>query len=378
LVEENWTSMELVADMLLQHLNVGHAGDFSATRLCPPLRAHFGRAGTLKHWRLLYNADRLANRFIDYPRWLQRQASDFDLFHIIDHSYAQLVHCLPPSRTIVTCHDLDAFRCLLEPQRENRPRWFRAIARRILAGFRRAAHIIAVSNATRDAVLRYGLVPPERVSVIPNGVNPRFSALPDPVADAEVSHALPGAAEGTIWLLNVGSTMPRKRLDVLLRVFAAVRESLPQVRLMRVGGAWTSAQLRLAEELGVRKSVHVFPPLARGTLAAVYRRAGLLLHTSEAEGFGLPLIEALACACPVIASDLPVLREVAGPAAEYCPVADVGAWKNAVVRLLQERAQNSDAWASRREQAVVHAARFSWIETARQTTAVYKAVLHRN
>src|SRR5262249_58441189 len=97
------------------------------------------------------NADRLLNRFWDYPRLLGRLArrGGFDLFHLVDHSYAQLVLALPPGRVVVTCHDLDAFRCLLEPGREPRPAWFRAMARRTLGGLRRAAFIACDSEATR-------------------------------------------------------------------------------------------------------------------------------------------------------------------------------------------------------------------------------------
>ena len=84
--------------------------------------------------RQLLNADRLVNRLWTYPRHLRRWRSHFDVFHIVDHSYAQLVHALPPGRTGVFCHDLDAFRCLLEPGQERRPLWFRVLARHVLAG----------------------------------------------------------------------------------------------------------------------------------------------------------------------------------------------------------------------------------------------------
>ena len=369
LLEENWPSMELIADMLFEHL------DSSAARLRPPMRPHVTRLPFLGRQVMSYNADRLVNRFVDYPRWLRRQASDFDLFHVVDHSYAQLVHYLPPQRTVVTCHDLDTFRCLLDPERERRPGWFRAMTGKILSGLKKAAHVIAVSAATRDEIMRHRLLPPDRVSVIPNGVHPSCSPIPDALADAELEKLLPAVGGNTIWLLNVGSTMARKRLDVLLRVFASVRREIADVRLLRVGGALTRDQLQLARELGVENAMVVLPSLSRPVLAAAYRRADLLLHTSEAEGFGLPLIEAMACGCPVIASDLPVLREVGGSAAAYCPVADVEVWTETVVQLLNERMQASDDWELRRRYSMANSARFSWSQTARQTAAVYRMVL---
>ena len=377
LVEENWPSMQLVADMLLEQLELSHSTQFEAARLCPRMRCHFALPlpGSRQFWN---NADRLANRFIDYPLWLRRLGSEFDLYHIVDHSYSQLVHQLPAGRTVVTCHDLDTFRCLLEPSLEPRPAWFRAMSSRILSGLKKAAHVITVSGSTRDAILRYGLLPPERVTVIHNGVHKACSPVPDPADDAEVSRLLPAKAAGELWLLHVGSTIPRKRMDVLLRVFAAVRAESPQVHLVRVGGEFTPAQLQLARDLNVAGSIHQLTGLAPGVLAAVYRRADLLLQTSESEGFGLPVVEALACGCPVVASDIPVLREVGGSAAVYCPVGDVASWNGVVDRLFQEWAADPHARARRSQEGMAHAAGFSWAETASQTARVYEAVLHQN
>lgn len=370
-VEENWPSMQLVADMLLEHLELSYSQQFEAVRLCPRMRRHFALPGPRDFWN---NADRLTNRFIDYPLWLRRLRSEFDLFHVVDHSYSQLVHHLPAERTVVTCHDLDTFRCLLEPSHDPRPGWFRAMSRRILSGLEKAAHVVTVSAATRNEILRYGLLLPERVTVIYNGVHPAYSPVPDSVADAAVSRLLPAKA-GELWLLSVGSTIPRKRMDVLLEVFAAIRGELPQARLIRVGSEFTPAQWQLAWDLNVEDSIHLLSGLAPSVLAAVYRRADLLLQTSESEGFGLPLLEALACGCPVVASDIPVLREVGGSAAGYCPVGDIAVWRDAVVRLAKEWATDHRARELRSQEGVAHAAHFSWAEAASQLTRVYEAVL---
>jgi glycosyltransferase involved in cell wall biosynthesis len=377
LIEENWPSMELVGDMLYRHLELGHSGEFLTEHLCPPMRAHFTRLPLLGGRAVCHDIDRLANRFVDYPRWLGRRTEEFDLFHIIDHSYSQLVHALPAGRTVVTCHDLDTFRCILHPEREHRPRWFRLMAARILNGFRQAAHVITVSKATRNAVLRHRLMPPQRVSVVNNGVHPSCSPAADPAADDAAARLMPTGSGTGPWLLNVGSAIPRKRIDVLLRVLAAVRQEIPEVLLLRVGGELTMEQRDLARDLRVEDAVHVLPPLTREVLAAVYRRADLLLHTADAEGFGLPVIEALASGCPVIASDLDVLRETGGGAAMYCAVADVDAWRSTVVQFLRGVRRETEAGKLHRAQGLQHAARFSWMENARQTAAIYHEVLQR-
>jgi glycosyltransferase involved in cell wall biosynthesis len=366
-VEENWPSMDLVAGMIFERLEREHASTLEVTRICPPLRRRFGRLPVIGASPVFQNADRLLNRFVDYRRSLKPRVKEFDLFHLVDHSYSQLLHDLPSGRTVVTCHDLDTFQCVLEPQRQPRPRWFRAMVERTLSGFRKAAHVIADSEATRGEIIRFGLHPPDRITVIFNGVDQSCSPLPDPVADSELSRLLPIESQDGIWLLSVGSSIPRKRLDVLLRVFAEVRKQITNVRLLRIGEALTPEQQGLARELGVDSALVELGFLRREVLAAAYRRADILLQTSEAEGFGLPPVEAMACGCRVIASDLPVLREVGGGAATYCAVGDIPAWNGAIVAALQGPAN--------REGGFANAARFSWSENAAQTSRVYKQVL---
>lgn len=365
--------MDSVGDMLAQHLQL-NSRDISVTQIRPAMRRRCSSIPLVGNTQLMLQADRLFNRFGDYPAQLRRRVNEFQLFHLVDHSYSQLIHVLPCERTIVTCHDLDSFRCLLEPEQQRRPLWFRAMTRRVFEGFRRAARVVCVSEATRRELLRHEVLPPDRIVMIHNGVDPACSPCPNPAADAEAARLL-GNQSDTVWLLNVGSTVARKRIDILLRVFASIRRELPEARLVRVGGVFTVAQLQIVKELGLDQYITVLPLLDRNVLAAVYRRAALLLHTSEAEGFGMPLSEAMACGCVVVASDLPVLREVGGTAATYCPVGNVEVWKNAAVRLLREWQACGETWAIRREGAISHAARFSWAEHARQITQIYREVV---
>jgi glycosyltransferase involved in cell wall biosynthesis len=372
--------MDLVAEMVLAQLAAGHSGEVAAERVCPPFRRRLTRWPVVGRLGAARNADRLLNRFGDYPRALRRVArtgpAGFDLYHLVDHSYSQLVHVLPPGRAVVTCHDLDTFGCLLEPDRDPRPAWFRAMAGRILSGFRKAAAVTCDSAATRDAVRAHRLVPDDRLHVVPLGVSPEFSADPDPSADAEAARLLgppdPGAPPN---LLHVGSTIPRKRVDVLLAVFASVRRALPGARLIRVGGALTPDQARQARDLGVAEAVVSLPPLSRAVLSAVYRRAALVLQPSESEGFGLPVAEALTSGAAVLASDLAVLREVAGDAAAYRPVGDVPAWAEAALALLGERLGCPSSWQARRASGLARARLFSWPAHADRLVSIYRDVL---
>jgi glycosyltransferase involved in cell wall biosynthesis len=407
--EENWPSMDLVADMLLSHLQRDYAQRFDATRVCPPMRRRLTKQRSEAREQRSesrsqnsevriqksesgsrnsgfaarrFNADRFLNRFWDYPRLARGLSSEFDLFHLVDHSYGQLLHELPAERTVVTCHDLDTFQCLLSPEQDPRSFLFRKMMQRTLAGFRQAARVTCDSVATRDELLAHGLIGPERVVVVPNGVHPSCSPEADPAADGEAAQLLGDtddlkanerANTASFEILHVGSTIPRKRIDVLLRVFAAVRKEFPAARLVRVGGPFTTEQERLVAELGLARSIVILPNLRREVLAAVYRRAAVLLQPSEREGFGLPVLEALACGTPVAASDLAALRETGGDAVEYCPVSDLASWTDAVSRLLVEKNRPRG---ERRAAGLAQAAKFSWAEYAHKMVEVYETVLN--
>jgi glycosyltransferase involved in cell wall biosynthesis len=369
--EEKWPSMDLVADMLYRCLKDGHS-DLKVEELRLPMSGPLSANGASAGYHVR-SAERLLHRFVRYPKWLRRRARDFDIFHVLDHSYAQLIHEIPPDRAVVSCHDLDAFRCVLDPQREKRSVPFRLMTKRVLKGLTRASRILCDSQAVHDEFIQHGLVPAARVSVVLHGTHPACTPSPHQESDSEVARLL-GLQDNSRYLLHVGSTIARKRIDVLLHVFAAAKKSDPNLELVRVGGPFTPAQEELARQLGVRDSIRILPHISRHVLAAVYRRAAFLLLTSDAEGFGLPLVEAMACGCPVLASDLPVLREIGGDAAIFCPVADIEAWTKTTRDLLSQQKQNPDGWAKLRDSGLLNASRFTWERSAAQCADVYKSV----
>jgi glycosyltransferase involved in cell wall biosynthesis len=153
---------------------------------------------------------------------------------------------------------------------------------------------------------------------------------------------------------------------VLLDVVAAVRAHHPELHLVQIGGEWTDEQRRQIERLGIEGAVTQLRGLTRETLASLYRLASVVLQPSEAEGFGLPVVEALACGAEVVASDIPVLREVGGPAVVYCPVADVGQWAETVDQLLREPGS-----APSHGVRLTQSGKYSWQEHARIISSTY-------
>jgi glycosyltransferase involved in cell wall biosynthesis len=251
---------------------------------------------------------------------------------------AHLQHALPlrcPCLAVVTVHDLSFERDASVMGRKDRL-VFRAVVPRAV---RRAARVLTVSERTRrDLVELYG-IPEQRIAVTPNGVDPVFR--PDGGGD---------------YLLFVGAVQERK--NPLAALLAAEEAGLP---LVVVGPA---KDQRLAAELA-RRGASLRGWVEKEELAELYRRAAALVLPTRYEGFGLPVLEAMASGIPVVATPDPALREVAGEAAVFAEPADLGA---GVRRALAERERLVAAGLER-------ARAFTWEETARRTADVYREVL---
>jgi glycosyltransferase involved in cell wall biosynthesis len=365
--EEGWHSMDLVADMLLDTMPSVAGGRIAATRLRPSMIRRWTRLPIVGGGSRARLGDRLTGRLWDYPRWLRMRRNEFDVFHIVDHSYAHLVRELPAERTIVTCNDTDAFQAAREGN-VSRLDPTRLLAAHVLDGISRASHVACISEATRQDLLSTGRVDPSRTSVVYLGAHPSCVPAPDEKADAEIDRQLgPRGFE----LLHVSSTIPRKRIDLLLEVFSAFRGIRPDARLVRVGGPLTREQQRLAERLNVFGALVQLPFLERPQLAAMYRRASVVMLPSDREGFGLPVVEAMACGTPVMASDIPALREVGGTAAIYCPPGDVSRWVETLEEFQREQAEPA-AREHRRAACIAAAAKFDWRRYAAQMAALYE------
>jgi glycosyltransferase involved in cell wall biosynthesis len=350
--EEYWPSMDLCAEMLHQHLCGDHAEPLAVADSCPPFRRRLQRLPGLKGRRAAFNGDRLLNRLWDYPRHVRRLHNSAELFHVVDHSYAQLLHVLPAGQVGVYCHDVDTFRCLFDPPADPRPRWFRTMARHILGGLQKAAVVFHSTNFVRAEIERFGLVESTRLVHAPLGCAPEFRSDPEPDLRAD---AIFRQAGNSPYLLHVGSCIPRKRIDVLLEVFARLRLQFRSLRLVKVGGEWTTEHRKLLNGHRLSDAIVHVNGLPRSTLARLYGGASLVLMPSDAEGFGLPVLEALACGAPVLCSDLPVFHEVGGNAVRYASAGDADEWTQIALEMLRDPERTS-----RPAVRIERAAHFSW------------------
>jgi glycosyltransferase involved in cell wall biosynthesis len=364
--DENWPSMDLAGEMLLEEWRSMPAQVKTRCISLPIPRMARRLLGSQKQ---ALNADRAFVRYLAYPAraLVERRPNRF--FHIADHSYAQTVYVLPARRTGVYCHDLDAFRAILTPETEQPDKAsapFRALARALLWGLKSAAVVFYSTREVGRALEAHGIAPPSRLVHAPYGVAPEFDARHDPTDGTD---GVLSRLRGQPFVLHVGSSATRKRLEVLFEVFARLRAQRPELHLVQQGAALTAEQQACVRRLGIEGAFVQPPKLARRTLAGLYRRAAVVLVTSDAEGFGFPVIEALACGAIVVASDIPVLREVGSDAALYAPVGDVQAWTEVAGAVLDGRTVSPT-----KELRTERASAFTWDRHAQTILAAYEDI----
>lgn len=238
------------------------------------------------------------------------------------------------------------------------------------AAARRAAAVLTVSHAAKaDIVAQLGL-PPERVTVTHNGLKPIYRPIADrgPLVDLRRRYDLE-----MDFILAIGSADPRKNLVTLLHAYAALPAELRQRYQLAI--VWTHQLLAagLAEQaaaLGIADRLRFLQRVSDADLALLYNAAGLFVFPSRYEGFGLPLLEAMACGVPVVAADNSSIPEIAGDAALLVPAQDAAAMSGAMAQVLNDVAVQ-EALIRR---GVARAAHFSWARCARETHAVYEQV----
>jgi glycosyltransferase involved in cell wall biosynthesis len=283
------------------------------------------------------------------------------LLHSVDH----VAPAWGPWRSVVTVHDL-AFLRLPETHTAESRRYYAQTA----ASVQRAARVIAVSHATaRDLVELLG-ADPARVRVVHNAAAEVFYPRSEGALQALAAQL--GTPLPRPYLLFVGTIEPRKNLPLLLEALALLVQHL-DVHLVVAGrpGWLEQDSLAAVGRLGLDGRVTFVGSLAEEPLAVLYSHAAVLAYPSLYEGFGLPLVEAMACGAPVVSSDAGPMPEVVGDAAVLLPPTDPRAWADALGRVLSDPATAAEL----RLRGIARAAEFSWARAARETRAVYAEAL---
>lgn len=300
---------------------------------------------------------------LQIPLWAELFTGPLDLFHSPDFT-------LPPLRGangVLTVHDLSFLRvpeCADPAQR----RYLTAVVPR---SARRADAVLADSQNTRhDLVDLFGL-PESKVTVVYPGVDSRFRQVKDGEMRRRVRdrYSLTGP-----FILALGTLEPRKNLDRLLRAYARLpREApggatVPPLAFSGDVGWLVDSAFRLVDELELSQQIRFLGYVPDEDLPTLLSMATCLVYPSLYEGFGLPVLEALACGTPVVTSNVSSLPEVASDAAVYCDPRDVADIARAIHRVLADKTLRRSLSGRGTEQA----RKFSWDEAARRVLDVYR------
>ncbi len=256
---------------------------------------------------------------------------------------------------VVTIHDMG-----LEVLRGSHPFAKRLYTRNLIPRVARNARLILTnSEYSKWEIVRYLSIPEDRIRVTPLAASSEFTPTHDPDSEIQTSPS---------YFLYVGNLEPRKNLTRLIEAFSLLKELDHQLWI--VGNTWyrASAVHNKVRSLGIEHRVRFLDYVPREALPGLYRGATAFVYPSLLEGFGLPVVEAMACGTPVITSDNSALREIASGAAVLVDPTSVRAIADAMGRLALGHGER----AALRERGLVRAAAFSWETTAARTLEAYQ------
>lgn len=290
-----------------------------------------------------------------------RLIPDAQLFHATEH----LLMPLRDIPTVLTVHDLVYY--LFPAYHKRLNYWFLNAAMPLFV--RRASALIAISESTKRDLMRIYGVAEEKITVVYEAASPIFRpATPEQVAEVKRRYGLPER-----YLLALGTIEPRKNLIRLLGALRLLRQKDPELSLVIVGSAGWLYQdfFQALEKLDDPKAVLLSGYVPDEDLPAVISGAAAYVLASLYEGFGLPILEAMACGTPVVCSNTSSMPELGGDAARYFNPQDTWDMAAAIGAVLED----ADLRAEMRQRGIAQAARFSWQRTAIETIAVYERLL---
>ncbi len=335
--------------------NLGDNGRFPPTLPTSTPQRHIQQG--YKPWRLAVLLGQLSRLSF------KRLVPDATLFHSTEH----LLMPLRDVPTVLTVHDL--IYKLYPAYHKKLNYWYLNLAMPLFC--RRADAIIAVSEATKQDIVTHYNIDPAKIHVVYEAASSIFKRpSPSQITHARQTYNLPDQ-----FLIHLSTIEPRKNLSRLLDALKRLRGSFPNLQLVLVGSkGWLYDQFFAKIKAdGLQDCVQHLGWVEDKDLPAVLAAADLAVQPSLYEGFGLPILEHMACGQVVAASNRSSLPEVGGDAAVYFDPTDVAEMTAVIQRLLTDRVE----YTHRQELGLVQAQKFSWERAARETTAVYDQLLQR-
>jgi len=280
-----------------------------------------------------------------------------NLIHYPNH-YCTLNSKLP---TIVTFHDIYILR---NPQAFTK--WHSKFANFLFPKVvKRANHIIAISEFTKNELVQYLDVPEEKITVIYNGVDYKFKTIHDEDLLNQIKNKY---KIKNPFLLYVGAIEPRKNINLMINSFCQIRSKMNIDLVVVSFGGWNNKELlNMINESPGKDYIRLLGYLPEEELPVIYNLALGLIYLSSYEGFGLPMVEAMASGCPVIASSNTVAEEIVGKAGALINPNNEEEIVESVTRLLNESYRHEII-----EQGLNRAKNFSWEKCAKETLTIYQ------
>jgi glycosyltransferase involved in cell wall biosynthesis len=300
------------------------------------------------------------------PVSVQRFTGKLDLFHSPDFVLPPVSGNIP---TLLTVHDL-SFVHYPDVYPEVLVNYLNKVVPWSVA---RATHILADSAATKQDLVAIWQVPDEKITVLYSGVNAAFARVTagEKITAVRQKYHLGEAP----YLLSVGTVQPRKNYQMLIQAFAPLAAKFPHHLIIAGGKGWLYDEMMAeVEKQGVAERVHFIGFVDDEDLPALYSGAALYLFPSLYEGFGLPMLEAMACGVPVIASDVSSLPEVGAETAVLLPPHDLIQWTQKIDTLLSDSAQRQKMT----EAGYKQVQKFSWQKASTQLLTLYQTLHSQN
>jgi len=235
---------------------------------------------------------------------------------------------------------------------------------------KRASHLIAVSNYTKNDIIKFLKIPKHKISVVYNGVDKQYKLLNKSLCKKflQKKYKIPKN-----FLLYVGTLDPRKNVRLILLAFEKLKRHFPLLKLVIVGkNDWKNYEIvKIIKQLGIQDKVIFTGFVPDEELPSFYNSAAVFVFPSLYEGFGLPPLEAMACGCPVITSNTSSLPEVVGDAGIMVNPHDIKGLANAIEKVLTNKKLRQQMIKNGLKQAK----KFSWEKCAKETLKVYEKVL---
>lgn len=356
-------SMNVYADGIISGLKSARP-DWEIIDVAP---RHFDR----RSHSLSLRVNKYYERFWTFPRLVKQQKAD--IFHVIDPSEAHIVYWLDKKTqpAIVTCHDLVNFYYNNNLQGSvqlpfiSKATWVHAVK-----GMCHAKHIVSVSSITAKDTNTILGIPLEKITVTPNAVDSSFKQLPkSEIALLRQKYNIP---DDKFCLLNVGSNHPRKNLTTILKVVSHLVDKIP-IHFLKAGYDFTEEQKKYIDEQKLASNISYIGKPNKQTLVELYNAADILMAPSLHEGFGITILEAMACGTPVITSNTSALPEVTGDAGVLVNPLDSQALASAVCKLHSDHHQYQELV----EKGIARAKLFTWEKTGEQLARVYEDILSK-